>query len=189
MILAGGESRRMKDTPKANLILSDRTFLETIEKTYISLDLSNIRVVTGRHHNEIIKRHKTLNVSFIQNMEYRKGQLSSIKLVLDTLGNDIEAALIHPVDQPLVKHDTIKLLIEKFSINENHLIYIPKYKNKRGHPVIFRTELFDQLRKASLDIGAREVVWNNPDRILEIPVGDSGIIMNINTPDDYRKIT
>jgi len=55
--------------------------------------------------------------------------------------------------------------------------------------VIFTKKLFTELLDASMDIGAREVVWNNPDNIYEFQVDDEGTVTNINTPEDYDKLS
>ncbi|MCP4724238.1 MAG: nucleotidyltransferase family protein [bacterium] len=187
-ILSAGESKRMNYSPKANLTVSGKTFLETVISLYSDSGLNNITVITGKHHKEISGRHKHPNIKIIENKDYHKGQLSSIQTAIKTFDDKTEAILIHPVDQPLVNKNTISELISEYNQRDS-LIYIPVYKGKRGHPVIFKKKLFSELLSASLNIGAREVVWNNPDNIYEFQVDDEGTVTNINTPEDYDKLS
>jgi CTP:molybdopterin cytidylyltransferase MocA len=45
--------------------------------------------------------------------------------------------------------------------------------------------LFDELRKAPLDQGARAVVHAHADRIVNVPVEDEGCLVDVDTPADY----
>jgi CTP:molybdopterin cytidylyltransferase MocA len=49
------------------------------------------------------------------------------------------------------------------------------------------TELFDELRNAPLDIGARAVVHRYPDNVVEVPTDEAGVVLNIDTPEDYQQ--
>ena len=56
---------------------------------------------------------------------------------------------------------------------------------RHGHPVLFDRSLFDELRKAPLDQGARAVVHAHADRIVNVPVEDEGCLVDVDTPADY----
>jgi molybdenum cofactor cytidylyltransferase len=44
--------------------------------------------------------------------------------------------------------------------------------------------MFEQLLALKGDEGAKSVLMQNQDRLVKIPVGDPGVIRDIDTPDD-----
>src|ERR1051325_6730092 len=113
IILAAGESRRMQ-TPKALLKIGDETFGECIARKCNEAGIPVIYVVTGAHREEIQQQMKNkYELDFIFNFRYPEGQLSSLKEGLRNLPTGSSAALIWPVDQPLVQVETVQLLLKQ----------------------------------------------------------------------------
>ena len=77
-------------------------------------------------------------------------------------------------------------LIEEFD-SSGKAIVLPTYNGRRGHPVIFRATLYDELLAASPEVGARQVVWAHAKRSLEVPTDEEGIILNLNDPETLRE--
>ena len=67
------------------------------------------------------------------------------------------------------------------------LIVVPRYRVRRGHPVIFSRKLFGELLTAPMDQGAKAVVNAHRDDTLEIDTQDSGVTVDIDTPELYRQ--
>jgi molybdenum cofactor cytidylyltransferase len=61
------------------------------------------------------------------------------------------------------------------------------FQGRRGHPTIFSSALFDELRDAPLNVGARHVVRNHPDDVHEMTTNEESVFVNIDTPKDYEK--
>jgi len=186
LILAAGVSKRMDDSLKANLLIGDKTFLATIVEVMHSAGIKQVYVVLGKDTERIQEKNPHLDVTYVINKEYKKGQLSSIQAVLEVIPQKLDSLIIHLVDHPLINVSTVQTLI-KARRRIKAPIIIPTYRGKRGHPVLFGSEVFKQLREAPMDIGARAVVWNNQDTLHEIETEDVGIVVNINTPEDYTK--
>jgi len=186
LILAAGESKRMNDFPKANLLIGDKTFLTTIVDVMHSAGINQVYVVLGKDADRIKKKNPNLDVTYVINKEYKKGQLSSIQAVLEVIPRILDSLIIDLVDHPLIKVSTVQSLIKARRTIKVPII-IPTYHEKRGHPVLFGREVFNQLMEAPMDIGARAVVWNNQDALHEIETEDIGIVVDINTPEDYTK--
>jgi molybdenum cofactor cytidylyltransferase len=94
--------------------------------------------------------------------------------------------ILCPVDHPLVSANLVARLIEQFDSTAK-LVVLPTYKGRRGHPVIFRASLYDELLEASAEVGARQVVWAHRDEVLEVPTDEEGIILNLNDPEILRR--
>ena len=66
-------------------------------------------------------------------------------------------------------------------------ILIASYQGKRGHPVLFSSQVYGEILAAPLDQGAKVVVRKDPARVREIPLEDPGILADIDTPEDYAR--
>jgi molybdenum cofactor cytidylyltransferase len=187
-ILAAGESRRMGE-PKALLPYRGATFLEHLLGITRHPRIGITRVVLGAHAAEICAKVRLDPSTVVVNPDWPKGQLSSIQCAVRSLpAGATEGLLICPVDHPLVSADLTAQLIAAFD-SSARLIAIPIHHGRRGHPVLFRAMLYDELLAASPDVGARQVVWAHADSLAEIPTEEEGAVLNLNDPETLRKAT
>ncbi len=185
-ILAAGESSRM-GTPKAVLPYRGLTFVEHLLSATRHPRIGVTRVVLGAGADEIRSRLPLDTSQFVVNHEWRRGQLSSIHAVLRSLPPGLtEGLLLCPVDHPLISSHLVGLLIEKFDTT-GKAIAIPTHNGRRGHPVIFRCSLYEELLAASLEVGARQVVWAHVQDVAEVATEEEGILLNLNDPDTLMR--
>ena len=183
IILAAGKSERI-GTPKPLLKIGPSTFLNTIVENLKKAGLRDVIVVLG-YKAEEIQSHLSKGVISVVNERYKKGQLSSLKVGLSVLSPDTDAFLMLLVDHPLVSEDTYRAIVDL--LGKGAPIVLPTYNGKRGHPVGFSTTYVKELMDAPEDIGARFVIKNNINSIVELPVNDKNVVFNINTKEDYER--
>ncbi|MFH2120267.1 MAG: hypothetical protein ABIJ25_07725, partial [Pseudomonadota bacterium] len=63
----------------------------------------------------------------------------------------------------------------------------PVYRGLRGHPVLIGVRYLQEALQLQGDVGARQILANHPEDILEIEVNQDGILKDIDTPEAYRK--
>jgi molybdenum cofactor cytidylyltransferase len=192
VILAAGESRRM-GSPKALLPDPDgRAFIARIVRTLSDAGLTDVLVVTGAHHDAIASALASdglgEHVQLIRNSDPSRGQLSSIWAALDATPPDANALLMTLVDVPMVTSATVRAVIDAWMSTRAPLVR-PIVDGRRGHPVIFDRRLFDELRSAPLDDGARVVVRAHWGESIDVPVDDRGSVIDVDTPGDYQQLT
>jgi len=183
IVLAAGKSERM-GTSKPLLTIGGSTFLNIIIESLKRAGLEEIIIVLG-YKAEEIRSHLPTGVKSVVNENYERGQLSSLKVGLRLLPSDTDGFLMVLVDHPLVAKATYRAIIELLA--KGAPIVLPKYKGKRGHPVGFSTAYIKELMDAPEDIGARFVIKNNIDSLVELPVEDRNVCFNINTVEDYER--
>jgi molybdenum cofactor cytidylyltransferase len=123
----------------------------------------------------------------VLNEGWQQGQLSSVQAAIRSLPPDeTDGLLLCPVDHPLITLRLVSQLIAEFDTGKK-LIVLPVHLGRRGHPVIFRGSLYDELLAASPEVGARQVVWAHPDQIAEVATDEAGVILNLNDPETVRK--
>ena len=98
----------------------------------------------------------------------------------------MEGVAFCPVDYPLLQADTVRTLLAEFHSNERSLT-LPTFQGKRGHPVVFRRTLFDELLEDNLPQGAKTVVHRHLDVAALVPVEDQGTVIDIDDLTDYRR--
>ena len=176
VVLAAGASSRM-GRPKASLVDRDgRTFLEAIRAVLRASGVDVVRVVVAEGDA----------AETVVNPDPGRGMLSSVQCGIRALPPDVDALLLWPVDHPLVKTETVKQILAAHRDTETTVV-VPVHAGRRGHPVLFANGAIAELLAADATVGARQVVHAHADR-LELPVSDPGVVTDIDTPEDYRRI-
>jgi molybdenum cofactor cytidylyltransferase len=186
ILLAAGESRRM-GSPKALLLYQGQTFIERICTAFLTAGVDELIVVLGARAAELrqaLPLHPSLRT--VENPRYFQGQLSSLMTGIGALSPASEAAVVNLVDHPLVTAETIKALIASFRAAPLPLL-IAAYQGRRGHPVLFSSQVYGEILAAPLDQGAKVVVRKDPSRVRELQLDDPGILADIDTPQDYAR--
>jgi len=185
IILAAGKGKRLAALgPKPLLKIDNTTFIEMITTKIVEAGFDDIIVVTNKYLAHSIKNLVDESIRIVINQKPEAGMLSSLQCGMEVMHVYSSALLLQPVDFPLVRSRTYKKLLKAHHENCRHII-IPAYAGRRGHPVIFPANTFDQLMNAPLSQGARYVVRQKSNSIMELNVTDSATIVNINTPDVY----
>jgi len=190
VILAAGRSSRM-GRPKATLQADDRdTFLSRIVRIFLAAGVDDVVVVLGHDAEAVAESfsHSGLPARFALNREYDRGQVSSLQAglaVIDRPG--VTAALLTLVDVPLVSESTIRSVIARF--HETHAPVVrPVNAGRHGHPILISRALFDLIRTADDDQGAKPVIRAHASEAGDVAVDDEGAFVDIDTADEYRRI-
>jgi CTP:molybdopterin cytidylyltransferase MocA len=117
-----------------------------------------------------------------------RGQLSSLQAGLDAAvdRHGADAIMVMPVDVPLLTADGVRRLLAAAASSPSPVLRAA-HGGRHGHPVIFGREVFDELRHADPAVGAKAVVHRDPARVLDVDVGDPGVTVDVDTPEDYRR--
>jgi len=184
IVLAAGQSKRM-GKPKPLLHFRNTAFLEQIISQLKRSNVDRITVVLGAGAETIKKSIDLSGTDVVVNKDYRKGQLSSLIAGLENIPADTEAILVCLVDNPFITKAVVNRLISKFKETKSPIV-VPVFNKKRGHPALFARSLFKELRNAPAQEGARHVLHSNEEKILKLEMPESGILVSIDTPEDYK---
>jgi molybdenum cofactor cytidylyltransferase len=187
VVLSAGESSRM-GRPKALLPIEGQKFIERIIRVIGQSKVGRTIVVLGHYADQLRGQIEHFPVEVVINPDYRSGQLSSLQAAIRKIEKDDRCSgmLVHLVDHPFIDAVLVDALIKGF-FETKALIVLPRYKGKRGHPVIFSRELFGELLNAPVDQGAKAVVNAHRQETVEIEWQDEGITLDIDTPELYRR--
>ena len=190
IVLAAGNSIRM-GSPKALLESPDgRSFVTRIVQTLRQAGVLDLVVVTGRDHDALVEvlSQDSTPPSIARNPDPSQGQLSSLLIGMDAVVRpDTEAIIVTLVDVPMVALSTVKRVIAAWEKTRAPIVR-PAIGDRHGHPVIFDRSVFDALRSAPIDTGAKSVVRAHERDLLNVPVEDEGCLIDIDTPQEYRQL-
>jgi molybdenum cofactor cytidylyltransferase len=187
VVLSAGESSRM-GRPKALLPIDGQTFIERIVGALKQTTVGKVVIILGHKAGELKPRIGHLPAEILINPDYKLGQLSSLQVAVRSLQLDAacDGMLVHLVDHPYLDPPLVNEMIRRF-YESKKLIVVPRCGGKRGHPVIFSRQLFEELLSAPMDQGAKAVVNAHRDDTLEIETDEAGIAVDIDTPELYRQ--
>ena len=183
-VLAAGDSRRM-GFPKALLKLHGKTFLQTILTKLRDAGINGGYVVLGREHVKIFEQNDLGLFEAVQNEEIDAGPVGSIRSVLRMVPEDVASLLVWPVDMPHVQTSTVRAIVNP----QTELpIMVPVWRDRRGHPILLKRKIFQEILQLPLDGTVRDVVRSDAKRVHRVDVDDSAIVDSINTPEDYQRL-
>ncbi len=183
IILAAGRSRRMG----ANKLLAELDGLSMLGRVVSAVaasDAAPILVVTG-HERDLVRQAllgwRTLVL--VDNPHFTRGLASSLACGIVALPQRARGALICLADMPEVTTDDINRLVTAFEEREGESICVPCHGGRRGNPVLLPREFFPEVVALRGDVGARALIEKHHDRVLEVTVGNAGVLRDIDTPE------
>jgi CTP:molybdopterin cytidylyltransferase MocA len=62
------------------------------------------------------------------------------------------------------------------------------FEGKRGHPLLIKERLLPEILHMPLTASLHELLERHPENTLEVPVSDSDVTVDIDTPEDYQRL-
>lgn len=190
ILLAAGESRRMGQ-PKQLLAWQGKTLLLHILETLLGSDADEVILVLGHEADRIRESLPPLPITITINPDYRQGMASSLRRGLLAMDPGSEAFLLCLADQPGIGPEIMNTVIRAFrQADPRRGIVRPVYRGRRGHPVLIGVQyLKEALRLLEGDVGARQILLNHPEDILDVEMEGDVVLKDIDTPEEYRAYT
>jgi molybdenum cofactor cytidylyltransferase len=178
-----GEAKQM-------LPLRNGTVLEQSLQNIATAEVEEIVLVLGAS-GEIIRRRSAelaiKNLKIHINPDYGQGIATSLRAGLSALDSEVDGALIVLADQPFVRAETFRRIMDQYRRSEAQIV-IPTHKGVRGNPVLLDRSVFQEVMALQGDIGCRAIFGNHADGIIKVETEDIGILLDIDNPDDYARL-
>ncbi len=184
VVLAAGESKRM-GRPKQVLPYGTSTILETVLNSVLASPVDGTLVVLGAAEDKVAPLLAKLPVETIVNTDFRSGMLSSVQCGIRALPASARAALIFLGDQPAIAPETAGRVIAAHRASDRGLV-LPVHAGRGGHPLLIDLKYRAEIDGLSSGIGLRELLARHPDDVLRVDIDDPGVILDIDTPEDYH---
>jgi molybdenum cofactor cytidylyltransferase len=185
ILLAAGESRRM-GYPKPLLLIEGKTFIEKIAAKMLAV-APRLVIVIGAHRDRVRDAiPRDVRIEIVENPNYSRGQLSSLKIGLGAIHADSQGVIVHLADHPMVRVESFRAVVDSYERTGKPMV-IARNGGQRGHPVLFDRSVFAELQNAPEGEGARHVVKADASRVEYVDLDDPGITLDLDTPADLAR--
>lgn len=184
LILAAGNSSRMRQN-KALLSFDEHlTFLDQIINQYSNAGVNNIYVISQHESlpiSSVILDNLKNKVQFLQNNNAYIGRSYSIHMGLKTL-SDFDYVFIQNIDNPFTDAQLITTMVDAA---DGERIIIPITEGRKAHPILLPKNLIlDIIKNPPLDFDFKACINSYPQA--NIYSTSKKLRANINTLKDYQ---
>ncbi len=183
VLLAAGKSRRMGSC-KQLLPLGGTTVIGRCLDMLVVAGISEIVVVVSPEGGLVVEAAMEFPVRIVVNRAAEGDMASSVRAGRDAVSAQASGVIVALCDYPLVASATLENLVRQHAASPDRIV-IPTHAGRRGHPLLFPRFILDELTP---DQTLRHLVSRYTDRICHVKVDDSGILVDMDTPEDYRRI-
>jgi molybdenum cofactor cytidylyltransferase len=192
IIPAAGKSSRM-GRPKLSLPLGDKTVLEHVIAAFLRGGCSHVLVILAPHVAELGRAAVEAGARVVSipretpdmraTVEYGWGWWEHYA------GFTAEDYwYLAPADHPVLDGGIVALLEAERLRHPDRTILVPAYQGKRGHPALIAWKHVAGMRALPPGVGLNTYLREHPEETLEVPVESPGVLLDLDTPEDYERL-
>ncbi|MEH6491530.1 nucleotidyltransferase family protein [Halopseudomonas sp.] len=175
LMLAAGSARRFGSDKRLARLADGRSLLsaslDNARNAYL-----DVRVVL-RPQDDAAALGVPAQCPIIRSERCHEGMAQSLVAGVAALqAIDAEAVAVLLGDMPRIRPQTLIALQAQATARR---IVVPTHAGQRGHPVLFGRAFWPELLLLQGDRGARELLRQHAKSLLEVPVTDPGILLDI----------
>jgi molybdenum cofactor cytidylyltransferase len=189
LVLAAGRSTRMGQANKLLQTVRGMPMVRHAVEAQLASSARPVLVVTGHQHEAVAAALEGLEVQFVHNPDFATGLASSVKAGLRALPGDTPGVVVSLGDMPNVTWQVIDRLAQVFAESPEALAVVPTLFGQRGNPVLLSRGLFGAVEALSGDQGARRLLDGAGEAIVEVPLDDPAIALDVDTPEALRALS
>ena len=110
-----------------------------------------------------------------------EGMGASLACGISATGN-MDAYLIALADMPFIRPSSIEAVRD--ALTGGAALVAPYFRARRGHPVGISASFRKEMENLTGDEGAKKILSKHADKLVKIPVGDPGVVRDIDKPSD-----
>jgi CTP:molybdopterin cytidylyltransferase MocA len=170
--------------PKGLLRIDGVAFVRRVVDALRGAGCAPVLVVVAEGDEVVAREAAAAGATILRNPDPGDGPITSLRMALDALADDVDGLAYLPLDHALVTADMVAKLLQE-ARRTGAALTLPVHGDKRGHPAVFRRRLFSELRDPSLRGGARTVVHRHLQESCLVPFDDPSVTTDIDTPEAY----
>jgi molybdenum cofactor cytidylyltransferase len=196
LIPAAGRSRRM-GRPKLLLDVAGRTVLARllgvlgdagVEDRYVVVhpDDAEIRAEAERH-GAIALVPATPPPDMRASTEFGLGVLERQFAAQKQAASPDSQWLLVPADHPVLLPETVSALLAAARKHAGKIL-IPTWRGRHGHPTVFAWRHALEVGQIPTDAGFNWIVRRHAEDVVEVPVENEGVLLDLDTPEDFERL-
>ena len=155
-------------------------FAAPVRRVWLATDGDPELSAVACDHAQSRGRERDLEVIMVT--DAAEGMGASLRTVVAALPEEATGAFVFLGDMPRIPPGLAKTLAEALAPDFDAAA--PRFKGRRGHPVLFGRACFPALLALRGDVGAREVLAALGERLMLIDGDDDGALFDIDRPED-----
>ena len=188
VLLAAGRSTRMGAVNKMLAEIGGKSLVRIAAEQAIASRAQPVIVVTGHERERVEAALKGLPVRLVHNPDFSEGLGTSLKTGIASVPQEADAAIVCLADMPQVDAALINRLIAAFDPERGALVVLPSIDGRRGNPVVWSRRFFHDLMSIQGDIGARHLIGNYAEAVVEVPVSGDAALTDVDTPESLSAV-
>lgn len=188
VLLAAGRSRRMQGRDKLLEPVGGEALLRRLAREALASGADQTIAVLREDDPAREAALEGLDLSLCRNRQAAEGMGTSIAAAIRALGEEVDGALILMADMPEVTAADLDRLIAGFDPAEGRaIVRATTMSGAPGHPVLFGRRFFEPLAALEGDIGARDVLREHADFIVEVALPGECAVTDLDTQEDWAE--
>jgi molybdenum cofactor cytidylyltransferase len=186
LVLAAGRSRRMGGREKLLEPVGGVALLRHVVQAVSGSVADEIVVVLEPGADERLAALSGTEARTVTNPRSDEGMGTSVGAGVTALRADADAVLIVLADMPEVTARDFDRLIAAFDPAEGRaIVRAVTEAGKPGHPVLFGRRFFELLRALEGDRGARSLIADYPEFLVDVALPGAAAATDLDTPEDW----
>ncbi len=183
VVLAAGRSTRMGAVNKMLAEIGGKPLVRIAAEQALASRAKPVIVVTGHEREQVEAALEGLPVRFVHNPDFADGLGTSLKAAVAAVPAEADGAIVCLGDMPQVDSQLIDKLIAAFDPERGGLVVVPSIDGRRGNPVVWSRRFFHDLMSINGDIGARHLIGQYAEAVVEVPVAGDAALTDVDTPE------
>ena len=188
LVLAAGRSTRMGAVNKMLAEIGGKPLVRIAAEQAVASHAHPVIVVTGHEREKVEAALNGLPVRFVHNADYAEGLGTSLKAGIAAVPEEADAVVVCLGDMPQVDAALINRLIAAFDPERGALVVVPSIDGRRGNPVVWSRRFFHDLMTIQGDVGARHLIGNYAEVVVEVPVAGEAALTDVDTPESLLAV-
>ncbi|MBO9401438.1 nucleotidyltransferase family protein [Shimia sp. R9_3] len=185
LILAAGSSSRMRGGDKLLEEVEGAPLLRTLALRAMKTG-AEVLVALPTDRRQRRDALDGLNVAIVEVSDAHEGMAHSLRGGIAALPEKTSAVMILPADMPELTAEDFQTLTAAHQDDPKAILRGATSTDKPGHPVLFPSRFFEDLRKLSGDVGARDILKANHDVVKLIPLPGDHALIDLDTPEQWE---
>jgi molybdenum cofactor cytidylyltransferase len=190
LIPAAGKSTRM-GRPKLALPLGERTVVEHVITAFHGAGVGHVLVVAGPHVPEVAQLARRAGAMVHELSHETADMRATVEEGLAWVEQhhamrDDDLWFLAPADHPCLEAAVIQELLAEQKRYPEASIFIPEHEGRRGHPALLAWRHVSGIRALPAGVGLNAYFRMQQPRL--VPVASSGILVDLDTPEDYANL-
>lgn len=180
LLLAAGSAKRF-GSDKLRHELPHGVTIAVQAARHLKSEVEGVFAVVSPNQNELLEnlRAEGCKVSICENAA--EGMGASLACAARAAG-ERAGYLVALADMPFIRPSSIAAVRD--ALGAGAPLAAPYWRSRRGHPVGISGRFFDELLSLKGDEGAKQLLAANEKILVKVPLGDPGVVRDIDTPAD-----